>query len=249
MSFNFSSNLSLPKDLNQVFNENKQRIISSAKQSDDIGAEVGCAFIAIRGQKYTQALCTDGSSSQVSVLPIYEQLYNILQVYGSKITNMQLMFHTHPFPTDVIKEEMGITEPDDIIRFKIIASTFSVTDLATSLDMYLRLKDSLNLILKYQVVASYISEQKTVHVYFLDTERLKDVASKMIGKSDITLASEVEQFHKIIQNRFEKRLNDLLEKIRWSPEEKKSEYINQLQLEVLKMELLFSVSSITVPAY
>lgn len=244
-----SSDLFLPKDLKQVFNENKQRIISSAIESDKIGAEIGCAFILIRGQKYTQGLCTNGSSSQVSVLPIYEQLYNIIQVYGSKITNIQLMFHTHPFPTDVIIEEMGITEIADIVRFKIIASTFSVTDLVTSLDMYLRLKDSLNLILKYQVVASYISEQKTVHVYFLDTERLKDVASKMIGKNDITLSSEVEQFHKIVQDRFDKRLQELLEKIKESPKEKKSEYINQLQQEVLKMELLFSVSSITVPAY
>ena len=52
-----------------------------------------------------------------------------------------------------------------------------------------------------------------------------------------------------MQDRFDKRLQELLEKIKESPKEKKSEYINQLQQEVLKMELLFSVSSITVPAY
>lgn len=243
MSFNFF----LPKELDQVFNENKKLIISSAIQSDKINAEIGCVFVSIRGQKYTQALCTNGESTQVNVIPLYEQLYNMIQDYGAKITNIQLIFHTHPLSTDTIITNMGEMELTDLVWFKRIASTFSVTDLATSLDMYIRLKESFGLILRYHAVASYISEERAVRVYFLDIETLKSIASKMIGKDDITSTLEVQQFYKIIQNRFDKRFQDLLLNIRDSPKEKKSEYIKQLQQEILKMELLFPISSITVP--
>lgn len=236
----------LPPDLQRIFKENKNFLIDSALQSNDIEAEIGCLIASIRGVKYPDYICTRGGATEVNVLPMYDDLYNRVVEYRVKISNIQLLFHTHPITTKLITKAFGEMTPNQILRLKEITTVFSPQDMVAFLDMYIRLKTSFDFTLKYSAVVSYIEEERTVYFYYVSIDSVIEATKRLLNIQDITSTRDAELL-RIKMAEFYAKLEKIMNEIKNSPVEKKDEYINQLERQFLWFEFQFNIGAIKIP--